>query len=73
MKLTVTLEEHNVFGGFGSAVAEALSEIGSAAPLMRIGIPDLFVGVGDREDLIKLHKMDPESVVKRIEERLGSL
>jgi transketolase len=58
VKLMVTLEEHNVYGGFGSAVAEVLSGLGMGVPLMRIGIPDIFIGVGNREDLLEYHQLD---------------
>jgi len=66
VKLIVTLEEHNLCGGFGGAVAEQVSKIGSPVPLEMMAIPDLFVGVGSREDLLRLHQLDGESIVKRI-------
>src|SRR5258706_7953285 len=39
----VTVEESALAGGFGSAVLEALEELGVAAKAKRIGIPDFFV------------------------------
>jgi len=39
----VTVEEHALAGGFGSAVLEALNESGSEARVKRLGIPDIFV------------------------------
>ncbi|HEY1984214.1 MAG TPA: 1-deoxy-D-xylulose-5-phosphate synthase [Terracidiphilus sp.] len=47
----VTFEDHVKMGGFGSAVLEALEEIGSAVPLVRIGWPDQFIEHGKIEDL----------------------
>ena len=38
----ITVEEHNVIGGLGSAVAEILASERIAAPLTRIGVPDMF-------------------------------
>ncbi len=38
-------------GGFGSAVLEALEEIGSAVPVVRIGWPDKFIEHGKIDDL----------------------
>lgn len=38
----VTVENHNVIGGLGSEVALRMAELGSTAPLTRIGIPDRF-------------------------------
>jgi transketolase len=71
VKLIVTLEEHNLCGGFGSAIAEQVAKIGSAVPLETMAIPDLFVGVGDREDLLELHHLDSESIVRRIKARIS--
>jgi len=38
----VTVEEHSVIGGLGSAAAETLAEHGAAVPLRRFGLPDAF-------------------------------
>ena len=73
VKLIVTLEEHNRCGGFGSAVAEEVAKIGSAVPLEIIAFPDLFVGVGSREDLLALHHLDTDSIVRRIRDRVGGI
>ena len=43
----VTLEDHNLPGGFGSAVAELLSDRGVTARLTRLGVPDVIVPHGD--------------------------
>jgi 1-deoxy-D-xylulose-5-phosphate synthase len=47
----VTFEDHVKMGGFGSAVIEALQEIGSAVPVVRIGWPDQFIEHGKIESL----------------------
>jgi len=48
----VTVEEHNIHGGLGGAVAEVVTEH-APAPVRRIGIPDVFCGrVGGPEDLL---------------------
>jgi transketolase len=70
IKLIVTLEEHNLCGGFGSAVAEVLAGFGSPVPLQIMAIPDLFVGVGSREDLLRLHHLDTDSILRRIKARI---
>jgi transketolase len=70
VKLIVTLEEHNLCGGFGSAVAEVLAGFGSPVPLEMMAIPDLFVGVGSREDLLRLHHLDTDSILRRIKARI---
>lgn len=49
----VTVEEHSVVGGLGSATAEALAEAGVPARLRRAGVPDAFVfEVGSQEHLL---------------------
>ena len=45
----VTIEEHSVIGGLGSAVAEILAEISDRPPVLRIGVPDFFPRVGSYE------------------------
>jgi 1-deoxy-D-xylulose-5-phosphate synthase len=47
----VTFEDHVRMGGFGSAVIEALQEIGIAVPVVRIGWPDRFIEHGKVEAL----------------------
>jgi len=47
----VTFEDHVKMGGFGSAVLEALQELGSTLPVVRIGWPDKFIEHGKVDDL----------------------
>jgi 1-deoxy-D-xylulose-5-phosphate synthase len=47
----VTFEDHVMMGGFGSAVIEALEELGSLVPVVRIGWPDQFIEHGKVDDL----------------------
>jgi 1-deoxy-D-xylulose-5-phosphate synthase len=47
----VTFEDHVKMGGFGSAVIEALDELGSKLPVVRIGWPDHFIEHGKVDDL----------------------
>ena len=47
----VTFEDHVIMGGFGSAVLEALDEMGFAIPVVRIGWPDRFIEHGKVEAL----------------------
>ena len=50
----VTVEEHSVNGGLGSAAAETLAERGAGATLRRIGLQDEFAfAVGSREHLLR--------------------
>jgi 1-deoxy-D-xylulose-5-phosphate synthase len=47
----VTFEDHVKMGGFGSAVVEALDEMGVSVPVVRIGWPDQFIEHGKVDDL----------------------
>ncbi len=63
----VTLEEHNVVGGFGSAVAEVLSEVPASPCLQRFGITDEYcIRVGNQQYLRDVYGLNAESVTQRI-------
>jgi 1-deoxy-D-xylulose-5-phosphate synthase len=47
----VTFEDHVLMGGFGSAVIEALEELGCLVPVVRIGWPDQFIEHGKVDEL----------------------
>ena len=51
----VTFEDHVKMGGFGSAVLEALEEMGCDVPVVRIGWPDQFIEHGKIDDLRARH------------------
>ena len=61
-KLIVTIEEHNVIGGLGSAVAEQLSSRESHPKHLAIGINDHFLPVGNYQYLLAQCGLDVESV-----------
>jgi 1-deoxy-D-xylulose-5-phosphate synthase len=67
----ITMEEHAVTGGFGTAVSEALSEMGCLQPVLRIGYPDQFIEHGTSgEDIRSSIGLDIESVTGRIREAI---
>ncbi len=71
-RLFVTLEEHALAGGFGSALIEALAQAGVSIPAMlMIGIPDAFVEHGTRGRLLEKLGLTPEGVADRILEAVG--
>lgn len=59
----VTVEEHNIIGGLGSAVAETLCE-GHPAPLRRIGVKEKFGRSGKADDLLKAYDLTAEAIAK---------
>ncbi len=61
------IEEHNVIGGLGGAVAEILAESNWKGNFKIIGVPDKYPKViGNPEFLRRLFSIDKESVIKRI-------
>ena len=59
----ITLEEHNVFGGLGSAVAETVAAMpGEKAIVKILGIPDVFGGVASAELLWDSYHMDAAGI-----------
>ncbi|UJR78650.1 transketolase family protein [Sandaracinus amylolyticus] len=70
--LFVSVEDHNVLGGMGGAVAEVLAEVaGARARLHRHGIPDVFGESGEPEDLYRKFKLDADGIVAVVREQLG--
>ena len=62
----VTIEEHSVIGGLGSAVAEVLSER-TGGRLSRVGLQDTFAQSGGLEDLQRTFGLDAESIARAVE------
>lgn len=69
-KLIVTVEEHNVIGGLGSAVAEVLCKEKEKAPQLMIGIEDFYPHAANYEHLMELSGLTADSIVKRTKEAL---
>ena len=63
----VTVEEHLINGGLGSAVCEALCET-VPTPVVRIGINDVFGESGPAKALIAKYGLDAEGIYKRVKE-----
>lgn len=67
-ELIVTVEEHNIVGGFGSAVAEVMAETDARAKLLRLGIEDCYcTKVGNQEYLRKQYGIGKEEIEDTIE------
>ena len=65
----VTVEEHSVIGGLGSAVADVLSEK-LPTPVHKIGVYDTFGESGPAVELLKKYELDGDGVYKQIREWL---
>lgn len=62
-KKLVSIEDHNIIGGLGSAIAEVLSEK-QPTSLTRLGIPDTFGKSGKAEELMKYFGLTAEKLVE---------
>ena len=74
LPVIVTIEEHTIIGGLGSAVAEVILEanFNPAKRFKRIGIPDVFPdGYGSQESLIKRYSLTTENLVASVSELVG--
>jgi len=80
-RLIVTLEDHAVAGGFGSAVLEALSEIQTPSspaetqtripPVERIGWPDQYIEHGTSQKILRAaHGLSPDDIFNRVARHL---
>jgi len=71
--LLVSVEEHNVVGGLGTAIADVLSEQRNSAPLLKLGVQDRFMPVGDCNYLVEQAGLTPEQIAASIENKLAAL
>ena len=69
-KAIVTVEEHNLSGGFGSAVAEVLAETdGVKAKLVRVALDDRYSCiVGSQKYLRKQYSIDAKAIIEKVKE-----
>jgi len=70
-KKVVTVEDHQVMGGLGSAIAELLAKT-TPLPIEFIGLQDTFAESGTPEELLKKYNMDAEAIknaVKKVIQR----
>ncbi len=65
-ELLVTMEDHVLAGGFGSAVLETLNEAELDTPVVRVGWPDQFIEHGRVEDLRVRYGMTAEAALERV-------
>lgn len=63
-KKILTIEDHNIIGGLGSAVCEVLSEF-YPTKVERLGIMDTFGCSGKAEELLHYFKIDAEAIVEK--------
>lgn len=64
-KQLVTVEDHNIIGGLGSAVSEVLAENGIGTPLLRIGVEDIYGESGTAEDLYEKYGLSSNKIYEK--------
>ncbi|WP_368757028.1 transketolase family protein [Enterococcus avium] len=66
-KMVITIENHSITGGLGSAVAEVLADNGFAIPLKRIGVDERFGQVGTPAFLQEEFGLTAEKIIEQID------
>jgi 1-deoxy-D-xylulose-5-phosphate synthase len=69
----VTVEEGAIMGGAGSAVAEALANMGIVKPILMLGLPDVFIDHGDPATLLAGVGLDAKGIAASIRQRFGAV
>ncbi len=67
----ITMENHSIIGGLGSAVAEVMAENAVGVPLQRIGLNDTYAHGASQKYLMAEYEMDAATLVKRVEKAIG--
>jgi transketolase len=65
----VTIEDHNIIGGLGTAVAEVMAEQDSKAKLVRIGVQDVYGESGIASDLYEKYGLSARQIVSKVREQ----
>lgn len=65
-RAVLVVEEHCVLGGLGSMVAEVFSRFGGC-PVERMGLPDQYLPVGSREELISAYGLDDGGIAAMVQ------
>jgi transketolase len=67
----ITVENHTVIGGLGSAAAEVMAEAGTGKKLVRLGLQDTYAHGASRPYLMKEYRLDALAVLEEIEKMMG--
>lgn len=65
--IVVTIEEQNLFGGFGSAVCEAMADLGLQKRIVRLGLPERYIFEnGNRDHLLDSNGLNVDAIYRKI-------
>ncbi len=67
----ITMENHSIIGGLGSAIAEVMAERGIGVPLQRIGLKDTYAHGASQKFLMSEYEMDAQALICAVEVALG--
>ena len=70
-KLIVSVEEHNVIGGLGSAISEQLVKLKSRSTMLIIGINDQYVKGGSYSYLKNKYELSSDKIIEKIKINIG--
>lgn len=62
----VTVEDHSIIGGLGSAVAEVVAGLGTPTPVTRLGIRDTYAGIGPELGLMAKHGITAPKIADQV-------
>ncbi len=62
--IIITVEDHNIIGGLGDAVAAVIAENGMGCKFKKLGIPDVFAALGTPEELYEYYGYDAAGIIK---------
>ncbi len=60
----ITVEDHTILGGLGTAVGEVVLDSGRACAFKKLGLNDRFSAIGFHEDLLHMNGVDTDGIVK---------
>ena len=72
-RLMITLEDHVLAGGFGSAVLETVNELALGTTIVRVGWPDQFIEHGKQDELRRRYGLTAEAAFAKAELALQKL
>lgn len=68
----ITMENHSIIGGLGTAVAEVMAEAGIARKLVRIGLKDTYAHGASRDYLMREYGLDALALARQVEALLNT-
>ncbi|MBK8872662.1 MAG: 1-deoxy-D-xylulose-5-phosphate synthase [Bacteroidetes bacterium] len=71
-KKVITVEDHAIQGGFGSAVSEFMADHNYNATMTRLGVPDRFIEHGEQKELYNECHFDATAIMNAVRQLVGS-